>query len=154
MARFAIKKVDKHGRVIKNFKAWRLQHPEELYHDSKLEYNFYTELTRRDIVFDHKKTFLLQENFRCLEWCVRSVKKVKVLGWHKLSVQPITWTPDFILTDYNIVLEAKGKANERFANILKMFRFLNKTEKLGLKVVVLHSMKELIEFLDNGLQDV
>lgn len=154
MARYAVKKVDSRGKVIKNFKEWRVKYPDELYHDSKLEYHFYQELLKRSIKFDYQRTYVLQPAFKFLDYCTRRRDKVKVTDWFMCSIQPITWSPDFLLTDYNIVVEAKGRANERFGNTLKMFKYLVVQNKLGLKVVVLYSLKELQDFLDRELNSI
>lgn len=146
-------KVDEHGNTIKNFKEWRLTNPDALYHDSKLEYNFYQELLKRGIEFDYQVKYTIQPSFKFNEWCIKKVKKVDVEGWHSKSIQPITWSPDFLLTKYNILIEAKGKPNEAFPNKLKQFKYYCYINGLDLKVIVLHSHKALCEFLDKGLND-
>lgn len=147
MPRYAVKKVDSKGKAIKNFKVWRESNPDELYHDSKLEYNFYHELLKRGIKFEYQVTYTLQPAFKFVDYVVRR----KELGWYERSIQAITWSPDFVLPDYKVIVEAKGRENERFGNVLKMFKYHVYANKLDLKVVVLYSLKELQDFLDKGL---
>jgi hypothetical protein len=151
MPRYKAKKVDSKGKVIKNFKEWRAKNPTELYHDSKLEYEFYHILKRRKIKFDHKTIYTLQPSFKFIDYVKRKKKGEYVTDWHECKIQPITWSPDFLLTDYNIVLECKGRVQETFPNKLKMFKHYVHTNKLGLRVVVIHEVKELEKFLDRGL---
>jgi hypothetical protein len=149
---FGIKKVDAHGKTIKNFKEWKVQNPGALYHDSKLEYDFYHILRKRKIKFDHKVKYTIQPAFKFTDYVTRKKKEGKITDWFECSIQPITWSPDFLLTDYNMIVECKGRENDAFPNKLKMFKYYVYMNKLNLKVVVLHSIKELENFLDKGLK--
>jgi hypothetical protein len=151
MPRYAVKKVDGEGKVIKNFSKWKKDNPESIYFDSKLEFNFYKELQRRRIKFDYQVSYTLQEGFKWEEWCVRKKNGTQVLDWHISKIQPITWTVDFYLTDYDILLEAKGRPNDAFPNKLKQTKRLLFDMNSSTKIVVLHSIKELTEFLNKGL---
>jgi hypothetical protein len=152
MARYNVKKVDKEGKEIKNFLKWRKDNPDEIFFDSRLEYNFDKELRRRRIKFESQKEYTLQEGFKWEEWCVRKKDGEKKLDWFITKIQPITWTVDFYLIDYDIALEAKGKPNDAFPNKLKQTKRLLFDTGSKTKVVVLHSVKELVEFLDKGLK--
>jgi hypothetical protein len=151
MGRYRANKVDSKGKVIKNLKEWKTKHPNELYHDSKLEYDFYHILKKRKIKFDHKVIYTLQPSFKFKDYVKRNKAGVSTTDWFDCKIQPITWSPDFLLTDYNIVLECKGKIQETFPNKLKMFKHYVHVNKLDLRVVVIHKREELEKFLDNGL---
>jgi len=153
VARYSVKKVDKRGVVIRNFKEWLVEHRGELYHDSMTNYLFYKELKRRKIKFEYQQTFELQPKFTTVDYVIRKKSGERVQGWFKCPIRPITWSPDFLLVDYNMVIEAKGRVQETFPLKLKMFKYHVVTNDLGLRVVVLHSLDDLKDFLDKGLED-
>jgi hypothetical protein len=155
MGRFKANKVDKDGKVIKKFKEWKKANPDALYHDSKMEYEFYTLLSKKKIKFDYQQKFILQPSFKFTDYVTRSKKGVKTTDWYSCSVQPITWSPDFLLVDHNLIIECKGRENDAFPNKLKMFKYHVHQNKLGLRVIVMYSLKELEQFLNklNGGRD-
>jgi hypothetical protein len=67
-----------------------------------------------------KQTFELYPGFKptveCWEHRYGSFRK------REIKVQGITYTPDFTCPDLKWVIEVKGRANERFPLIWKMFR--------------------------------
>ena len=88
---------------------------------SKLEAYTYKKLKAAGISFEYEKqTFELYPGFKptveCWENRYGSFRK------REIKVQGITYTPDFTCPDLKWVIEVKGRANERFPLVWKMFR--------------------------------
>lgn len=80
--------------------------------DSKLEQFAYSQLKLFKINFSLKQKFVIFDGFR----------------YNDELIRPISWTPDFILPDHNIILETKGFANDQWSLKVKLIKkyFLNK----------------------------
>jgi hypothetical protein len=74
--------------------------------DSKLEQFVYAQLKLNKINFALKYKVVIFEKFRYNDELIRE----------------ISWTPDFILPDHNIVLEAKGYANDQWSLKIKLIK--------------------------------
>ena len=74
--------------------------------DSKLEQFVYAQLKLNKINFALKYKVVIFEKFR----------------YNDESIREISWTPDFILPDHNIVLEAKGYANDQWSLKIKLIK--------------------------------
>ena len=100
---------------------------------SGLEANFYKKLKAAKIKMDYEKwSYELAPNTKRVH--NRTYKK-----WgnkfieSKSDIKPITYTPDFVINndDYLIVVECKGRPNERYPVIRSLF--LRYLEGLGIK---------------------
>lgn len=82
--------------------------------DSKLEQFAYSQLKLFKINFALKQKFIIFDGFR----------------YQNELTRPISWTPDFILPNHDIVLETKGFANDQWSLKIKLIKkyFLNKVE--------------------------
>ena len=80
--------------------------------DSKLEQYTYKQLKLFKLNFALKSKFVIFDSFRYQDELIRA----------------ITWQPDFILPEHNIVLETKGFANDQWSLKIKLIKkfFLNK----------------------------
>lgn len=80
--------------------------------DSKLEQYTYKQLRLFKLNFALKSKFVIFDSFR----------------YHDELIRAITWQPDFILPEHNIVLETKGFANDQWSLKIKLIKkfFLNK----------------------------
>ena len=74
--------------------------------DSKLEQYVYAQLKLHKIKFALKYKVVIFDKFRYNDELIRE----------------ISWTPDFILPDHNIVLEAKGYANDQWSLKIKLIK--------------------------------
>ena len=74
--------------------------------DSKLEQFAYKQLKLFKINFAMKQKFVIFESFRYAGELIR----------------PISWTPDYILPDHNIILETKGFANDQWSLKIKLVK--------------------------------
>lgn len=82
--------------------------------DSKLEQFAYKQLNLFKINFLMKRKFIIFDGFK----------------YDGESIRPISWTPDYILPDHNIIFETKGFANDQWSLKIKLIKkyFLNKSE--------------------------
>lgn len=115
--------------------------------DSKLEQFAYSQLKLFKINFTIKYKFVIFDKFRYDDELIR----------------PITWTPDYILPDHNIVLETKGFANDQWSLKIKLIKkfFLTKVDFVyedskgvantatlnNPKIIICKSQKEVLAFL-------
>lgn len=88
---------------------------------SKLEAYTYKKLKAAGIPFEYEEqSFELYPGFKptveCWEHRYGSFRK------RETKVRPITYTPDFTCPELKWVIEVKGRANERFPLVWKMFR--------------------------------
>ena len=75
---------------------------------SKLEVFMYKQLRAAKIKFDYEKqTFVLIEGF----------------SYMGKKIRPITYTPDFVLKDYPVIIETKGFMTEVFRIKMKLLKF-------------------------------
>lgn len=91
--------------------------------DSILETHIYDELKRLKVNFELQKKFVLQDKF----------KK------HGISWREITWTADFFLPDYGLVIEGKGFETDRYKIVKKIFAY-----KYDYPVMHIKNKKELV----------
>ena len=91
--------------------------------DSTLETHIYDELKRLNVKIELQKKFVLQDKF----------KK------HGISWREITWTADFFLPDYGLVIEGKGFETDRYKIVKKIFAF-----KYDYQVLHIKNKKELV----------
>lgn len=117
--------------------------------DSKLEQFVYAQLKLNKINFALKYKVVIFEKFR----------------YNDESIREISWTPDFILPDHNIVLEAKGYANDQWSLKIKLIKkyFLQELDFVcvlngGLfyegklkspKIQICKSQKEVLAFISS-----
>lgn len=119
----------------------KIPHKKVLYNDilfdSKLEVSIYKYLCKKGIVFKYNaKSFELQKAFKpTVPFFIRGTDRKTHRNVFKLDntkVQNISYTPDFILYldgGIEIILEAKGKPNERYPIVKKLFRKLLERKK-------------------------
>lgn len=119
----------------------KIPHKKVLYNDilfdSKLEVSIYKYLCKKGIVFKYNaKSFELQKGFKpTIPFFIRGTDRKTHRNVFKLDntkVQNISYTPDFILYldgGIEIILEAKGKPNERYPIVKKLFRKLLERKK-------------------------
>lgn len=75
--------------------------------DSKLEATMYNLLKLHHINFDFKVKYELQPAFE----------------YNGKKIRPISWTPDFTLTELNMIVDTKGFSNETAPIKIKMVKF-------------------------------
>ena len=164
------KRVDNFGKEIINLKEWKLSNPDAIHFDSVFEWWVAATLTSNGIKFMLKPPKLvLVPKFTTTDFDYsKEVKSVLTNSKRKasdtkekssvsrafnkanqkviteISVLPETWSVDFYLYDYNIYLEAKGFANDGFANKLKLARYLSQNQ---FKIIVVYSKKDVIDLL-------
>jgi len=150
MARYAgrviVNKVDKNGKKIKNLKQWLKSHPGELYFDSYPEWEVWDYLVESDIDHTfHPKPLQLLSSITTAEFKKpRQTKKAKKEKRNKPEIKFVTqkgteYTPDYYLPDYDVYIEVKGFADERFKLIWKLFKLK------GYKGFIVHSLEEFKE---------
>lgn len=123
-------------RVVKVQKKGKVRNATKVIHegilfDSKLELYFYTLLKYYKIDFKLKPEYVLVESF-------------KYMGE---SVRPMKMYPDFHLTDYNILVDTKGFANEVFPIKLKLLKQLLYQSGEQIRFVVIKNKKEAEAFI-------
>jgi len=99
--------------------------------DSKLEHYAYVRMKEEGVVFEIKPEYNLIESFR---YCGELVR-------------PMRFTPDYLLTEHNIILETKGFPNESFPLRLKLFKYKMHKDGTEIKFVICKTKKEVDEFL-------
>jgi hypothetical protein len=100
--------------------------------DSKLEHYAYVKMNERGVVFEIKPEYILIDSFK---YCGETVRQMK-------------FTPDYLLTEHNIILETKGFANESFPLRLKFFKYKMHKDDTEIRFVVCKTMKEVDAFLN------
>lgn len=75
--------------------------------DSKLEYYLYGLLKQHGFTPVIKTKYILQKSFR----------------FQGKLIREITWSPDFILNDIKVIVDAKGYSNETFPLKFKLFLY-------------------------------
>lgn len=146
----------------------KIPHKKVLYNDilfdSKLEVSIYKYLCKRGIVFKYNaKSFELQKGFKptvpfFIQGTDRRTHK-KAFKLDNTKVQNISYTPDFILYldgGYEIILEAKGKPNERYPIVKKLFRKLlerkkNKDKLYFAEVKSVRETEQLLTIINNEI---
>jgi len=91
--------------------------------DSALNLEIYKFLKENSVRFESEVKYELQPSFRK----------------HGKSYRPITWTADYYLPDYNVIIEGKGYATDRYKIVSKIFAF-----KYDIKVYEIKNKKEVI----------
>lgn len=88
--------------------------------DSKLEQFAYKQLKLFKINFTMKEKFIIFDGFK----------------YSDESIRPISWTPDYILPDHNIIFETKGFANDQWSLKIKLIKkyFLNKVDLVYINI--------------------
>lgn len=74
--------------------------------DSSLERYMYNMLTSQKIKFEFQRKFVLVKGFR----------------YKDKAILPITWKADFVMDQYNIIIDAKGFPNDVFPVKMKLFK--------------------------------
>lgn len=125
-------------RVLKRAKKGRVKNATKVIDDgikfdSKLEHYAYTKMKECGVQFQIKPEYVLIEAF-------------KYLGE---SVRPMKFTPDYLLTDHNIILETKGFPNESFPLRLKMFKYKMHKDGKEIKFVVCKNKLQVDEFINS-----
>lgn len=100
--------------------------------DSKLEHYAYVKMKELKIPFQIKPEYTLIESFRYLDELIR----------------PMKFTPDYLLTKHNVILETKGFPNESFPLRLKLFKYKMKQNGSEIKFVVCRTQKDVDNFLN------
>ena len=124
-------------RILKRAKKGRVKNvtkvvDDGITFDSKLEHYAYVKMKEGGIVFKIKPEYILIDSFK---YCGEVVRQMK-------------FTPDYLLTEHNIILETKGFPNESFPLRLKFFKYKMHKEKKEIKFVVCKTMKEVDAFLN------
>ena len=146
----------------------KIPHKKVLYNDilfdSKLEVSIYKYLNKRGVVFKYNaKSFELQKGFKpTVPFFIRGTDRKTHRTVFKLDntrVQNISYTPDFIIYldgGYEIILEAKGKPNERYPMVKKLFRKLlerkkNKDKLYFAEVKTIKETEQLLTIVNNEI---
>lgn len=146
----------------------KIPHKKVLYNDilfdSKLEVSIYKYLCKKGIVFKYNaKSFELQKGFKpTVPFFIRGADRKthrKVFKLDSTKVQNISYTPDFILYldgGYEVILEAKGKPNERYPIVKKLFRKLlerkkNKDKLYFAEVKSVRETEQLLTIIDDEI---
>jgi len=99
---------------------------------SKLEVFMYKQLRAAKIKFDYEKqTFVLIEGFTYMG------KKLR----------PITYTPDFVLKDYSVIIETKGFMTEVFRIKMKLFKWMLSQQKDDRLIYTPRNQKDCLEVI-------
>ena len=139
----------------------KIPHKKVLYNnilfDSKMEVSVYKYLCKKGIVFKYNaKSFELQKGFKpTVPFFIRRKDRKTHRNVFKLDntkVQNMSYTPDFILYfdgGYEVILEVKGKPNERYPIVNKLFRRLleRKRNKEKIYFAEVKSVKEVEQLL-------
>lgn len=148
----------------------KIPHKKVLYNDilfdSKLEVSIYKYLNKRGVVFKYNaRSFELQKGFKpTVPFFIRGTDRKthrKVFRLDSTRVQNISYTPDFILYlngGYEIILEAKGKPNERYPIVKKLFRRLlerkkNKAKIYFAEVKAVKEVEQLLTIINNEISE-
>lgn len=132
-----VKKVDKNGKQIKDWKTWRGKHPKALYFDSRLEYSTHALLEKEGMTFKfHPDMLTVQEKFK-----LKSFEKGEL---KERGIRKIGYTVDFIVyangKEYHV--ETKGLAEEVFKIRWKVFLNLVKDDS-NIVPCLVFSVKEM-----------
>ena len=124
-------------RILKRAKKGRVKNvtkvvDDGITFDSKLEHYAYVKMKEGGVVFEIKPEYILIDSFK---YCGETVRQMK-------------FTPDYLLTEHNIILETKGFPNESFPLRLKFFKYKMHKENSEIRFVVCETMKEVDAFLD------
>ena len=118
---------------------------------SRLECSFYKALKEAGLDVDYELTkFVLIEGFKPTVPFYSRGKKLKNFKLNMKAVQPLTYTPDFIVNkdDVMFIIEAKGIENDTYPIKRKLFRqFLENMERKCMFFEV-HTKKELLQVID------
>lgn len=110
----------KANKKVKNAK--KILHDGMMF-DSSLNIEIYKFLKANNIKFEREVKYELQPSF----------KK------HGMTYRNLTWTADYYLPDYNIIIEGKGFATDRYKIVSKLFAF-----KYDIKVYTIKNKKEVL----------
>lgn len=119
---------------------------------SKLECNFYKTLKEEGLDVDYEPvTFTLVAGFQPSIDFYNRGKKLRKYKLNMKRVQPLTYTPDFIVNHNGntFIIEAKGMENDTYPIKRKLFR--KYMEELGDPPRVffeVHTKKELLESIE------
>lgn len=106
----------------------------DLSFDSRLELYFYEKCLENNISFSFKEyKFILIDSFK----------------YNGKSFRQMTWTPDFYLKDYDIIIDTKGFETSDFKMKFKLFCSLQQKKGLDNEIVFLKNQKEVNEFINN-----
>lgn len=112
---------------------------------SKLEAYTYKKLKEAKIPFEYEEQkFELFPGFKPTKECWEH--RYGTFRKRETRIQPITYTPDFTCPDLTWVIEVKGRANERFPLIWKMFR--GRAEAMNVKLFLPSCQKDVDETVD------
>lgn len=151
--RLIVSKVDSEGVEIKNLKAWRAIHPNEMCFDSKVEWRVWKYLSKSSISHQTQVTLELFPSTKTDEFQQpRQTKKAKKEGRKDREIkevvqQSINYTPDYYLPEFDVYIEVKGYADELFKLRWKLFKLK------GYKGFIVYSVdefKELYSQLSNS----
>ena len=90
--------------------------------DSQLEIAIFDYLKFHEIKFEQQKKYVLLEKFER----------------HGKKYREITWTADFYLSDYDVIIEGKGFETDRYKIVKKLFAYKYET-----KVIIIKNKKEI-----------
>ena len=118
---------------------------------SDLEYRMYLLLKQANIefIYEGKSYTLLKPitlNYSCYERPQKKSKEMK----DRRNVRAITYTPDFVGKNEGWIIEVKGRANERFPVIWKLFKSMMSRRKkppMIFKPTNIKDCKQVIEIL-------
>jgi hypothetical protein len=137
--RVIISKIDSNGKRIKgSLAAWIKAHPGELYFDSAPEWEVWDYLKTAKLNHEMKTELLLFDKMSTPEFYPADKKKGKPACIKDYKQQPIRYTPDYYLPDYDLYIEVKGYEDELFKMRWKLFK-LN-----GYKGLVVYSLEDFI----------
>ena len=93
----------------------------------------YKQLRVAKIKFDYEKqTFVLIEGF----------------SYMSKKIRPITYTPDFVLKDYSIIIETKGFMTEVFRIKMKLFKWMLMNQKDDRLIYTPRNQKDCLEVIN------
>jgi hypothetical protein len=105
--------------------------------DSKLEYFAYLKLREMGIRFEFKNCYTILPTFK----------------YNGKTIRKMTWTPDFELTDHNLILDTKGYANDRWSVKLKVIqKFFHETKEDPPQILTAKNQKEVLDLLSSLCQ--
>ena len=90
--------------------------------DSLLEVAIFDYLNFHEIKFERQKKYVLLEKFER----------------HGKKYREMTWSADFYLPDYDIIIEGKGFETDRYKIVKKLFAYKYET-----KVIIIKNKKEI-----------
>jgi len=143
------KYIDLHGSIIINLKNWKLQHPQEVYFDSKFEYDCYVIAHRYfgSALDFSPESIDLFDGFN-------TITSIKHGEFKRAAVRKCSYTPDFIITcpnQFRVFIDSKGYFFPESKLRYKIFQNLKiKDQKNAISIIIksleeMHSLCRLIK---------